>query len=587
MSSIGLHAPMGREARLPGMRAARFVAALAVSLALHGALLWSRPLFPVGRPPGPAPRPAQPIVLSDVRPLPDLARLVQPEAFRPEHPEAFAEIEALQAGLRDEGWRQAEGAEFVPPPPASAETPLPDAPDPARLDLRQQILLIDRQAASAERAALPRRFAPALPRVPGAPDITLPATAEAIAAASAGPHLFSPTAFSTLPRAGPDPNEMLATAIPEEPAEQERLQQKAAILDETPDEVTDLEPIERLLAVDVATFRAPDEPALYFDISIARAGPEALPVLPKDVLLIQDSSESITRTKLEFFKEGLVAYLRTLTTADRFNIMRYSESHELCFDEWAPVTTESLAQATRFIDAMRVRGHTDLFTPLQRVLELHQSGGRPMIAVLMTDAHPTLGVTMGVVDSSEIITRFSRANAGRVSLFTIGVGQHINAFLLDLLGHNNRGGSWILSRREDIPPVMRRAARELSRPVLANLDYRFSGDFNGQVFPESLTHLYLDRPLRLIGRAPLDQSSSTVLQIVGQSGPHRRDMVFELDLAAGQPGGESIRREWVAQKIYQLINHHLESGREDILQDIRNLSRRHHIPLPYGPHFPL
>ena len=59
-----------------------------------------------------------------------------------------------------------------------------------------------------------------------------------------------------------------------------------------------------------------------------------------------------------------------------------------------------------------------------------------MIAVLLTDGRPT----MGTVDSSDIIARFSKLNGGEVSVFTVGAGDRVNAFLLDLLGHNNRGG---------------------------------------------------------------------------------------------------------------------------------------------------
>ena len=193
---------------------------------------------------------------------------------------------------------------------------------------------------------------------------------------------------------------------------------------------------------------------------------------------------------------------------------------------------------------------------------------------------------MGAVDSSDIIARFSRLNDGRISVFTVGAGDRVNTFLLDLLGHNNRGGSWIMPLREQIPAAVRRAARELSRPVLANLDYRFSGNSEAEVYPGLLTHLYLDRPLRLVGRAPLTQNSA-VLQIIGDSGPTRRDMVFALDLAAARDGGEGIRREWVAQKIYKLINDHLASGRAETLAEIRDLSIRHNVPLPYGADFPM
>ncbi len=438
--------------------------------------------------------------------------------------------------------------------------------------------------AAAELEALPRRLEPVLARVAGAPDITLPASAEAIAAAAAtaGPADAGLRPLSVLAQAEPPAIAMIRAANQGEPTEAERLREQGEVLDEAVADVTDIEPIERLLEVEVSVFRASDEEALYFELAVSRAGTEALPVLPKDILLVQDCSESITRTKLDFFKEGIVEFLRTLTTADRVNLMRYSDTPELCFEDWQPVTAESLRQAVRFTDGMRARGPTDLFTPLQQVLQLQRPGGRPMIVVLMTDGRPT----MGTLDSSDIIARFSKANGGKVSMFTVGAGDRVNTFLLDLLGQNNRGGSWILPLREQIPAAVQRAGRELSRPVLANLAYRFSADSAAEVYPGTLTHLFLDRPLRLVGRCPTGQKSA-VLQIVGDSGAQQRDMVFALDLADAENGGEGIRREWVAQKIYKLINDHMTSRRAETVQEIRDLSIRHNVPLPYGADFPL
>ena len=587
MTSIGLHVPMGREARQPWVRAALFAVALALSLALHAVLLAEFPALPMGRPAEwSAKAKPRPLVMREVRALPDLPSFAQPEKFRPENPEAFADVEPLQKSLLEDLRAGAEAMDFVPPAPAEAAAPVPEAPaDLAGMDFRQDILEIEKKVAADELAALPRRTEPAVARISGAPDVTLPATADAIAAAAAaadGRGDLSLQSLSVLSHAAPPAGAMIDAASQGELSAADRLREQGQMLDEKSADVTDVQPIEQLLAVELSTYKAADEDALYFELAVSRAGVEALPVLPKDVLLVQDCSESITRSKLDFFKDGIVAYLRTLTTADRVNLMRYSEAPTLCFADWQPVTAGSLEQAAEFTDDMRARGQTDLFSPLQQVLKLPRAPGRPMIAVLMTDGRPT----MGTVDSSDIIARFSKANGGEVSVFTVGAGDRVNTFLLDLLGHNNRGDSWIMPLREQIPLAVQRAARELSRPVLANLDYRFSGDSAAEVYPGTLTHLYLDRPLRLVGRCPLDQKAA-VLQIVGESGAQKRDMVFALDLSDAEDGGEGLRREWVAQKIYKLINDHLASGRAETVQEIRDLSIRHNVPLPYGADFPM
>ncbi|MDR0993532.1 MAG: VWA domain-containing protein [Verrucomicrobiota bacterium] len=585
-TAAGIHPPIGREARLPWIRAALFALALVISVAAHALLFFELPgWLPLGAsfkaPVVPRPRP---LVMQEVRRLPDLPSYVQPEKFRPEDSEAFAEIEPLQQALLEGVLLEAEQLDFMPSAPQEVLIPAGAAEDFSRLDFRQDILQIERQMAEKERAALPRVVVPAVARISGVPDVVRPADADAIAEAVAwaeGAEDLVARPLAVLEAAEPAALAMIEAAKQGEQTAGERLREQGAFLDEKSADVTDLAPMEQLLDVHVATYRATEEEAVYFELSLSRAGVEALPVIPKDILLVQDCSESITRSKLDFFKEGIVAYLRTLTTADRLNVMRYSDTPVLCFEEWQPVTSDSLQEAVRFTDAMRARGQTDLFYPLQQMLKIPRHPGRPMIVVLMTDGRPT----MGTVDSSEIIMRFSKANRGRVSVFTIGAGERVNSFLLDLLGHNNRGGAWIMPRREQIPAVVARAARELSRPVLANLEYRFSGDSAAEVYPATLTHLYLDRPLRLVGRCPLEQTSA-VLQIVGDNGAQKRDMVFALDLATAENGGEGIRREWVAQKIYTLLNDHMISGKNDIIRDIHALSRRHNVPLPYGADFP-
>ena len=610
--------PPDNEARLPRVRAAIFAVAVAASAALHALLLAGLPSLPaMGALRAPPPRPPrQSVTLREVRRQPDVpAYAGAPAAFRPEDPYAFAVATARQddllRSLRAEAEAAAAGA-FAPAAPSEAAAPVPEEPSTTfyDADYRQEILEIERIQAARELDALPRSVVASLPRVTGAPDITLPARSAAIAAAAAAANESSTKAGGgggtgsgnlSVPLfdstgGEPSPVDILADLLAANAADAaatapadadpvpaaDAIPSPAALLDETPAEVTDVTPLEQALEVAVSTYRASDEDdAIYFEAEIRRGGVSQLPVVPKDVLLVQDCSESITRTKLDFFKEGIVSYLRTLTTADRVNIMRYSDEPTLCFESWQPVTADSLAAAVRFTDDMRARGATDLFLPLQRILKLPRDPARPMIVVLMTDGRPTAGT----VDSSEIIARFSKLNDGNVSVFTVGAGDRVNRFLLDLLAHDNRGGAWIQPLREEIPSMVARAGKELSRPVLTGLDYRFAADSEAEVYPPRLTHLYLDRPLRLVGRCPATRKNA-VLRILGDSGARKKDIVFSLDFADAEPGGEGIRREWVMQKIYRLINDHILTGRDDTLREIRDLSLKHNVPLLYGSDFP-
>ena len=122
---------------------------------------------------------------------------------------------------------------------------------------------------------------------------------------------------------------------------------------------------------------------------------------------------------------------------------------------------------------------------------------------------------------------------------------------------------------------------EVRRPVLTDLAYRFSGVDQGEVYPSTLTHLYLDRPLTLLGRVE-SAPSSAAFQIVGRSGDAMRDLVFPLDLQAATHGTEAIRRAWAWQRVYHWIGRYTESQDPAVLKQLRGFADRYGLVVPYG-----
>ena len=561
-----------------------FVAALALSVGLHFWLWAELPHMQVGemvirdRPHREA---TEPMKLGEVRPTPPTSPYEETRRFVPENPDAFEKIAERQQDLLDEFLGEAAAAPYEAAAPARAGEPdiVPDDLYEATAEtFRQEIHEIEKRLVDDELAALPRRVTPKVERVQGAPDVTFAAASDlsdrqAAAASGAGAPAVLPPVGAVEQTLSPEDIAVISS-MPADDAVAAFNNDLLAIGDERPEDVTPVTPIEDRLAIHTTSWIDRNEEYLYFQIEIGRGSAQALPVLPKDVLLVQDCSESITRRKLDFFKEALEAYLRTLTTVDRFNIMSYSEDVATCFTNWAPVTTETLGQGMRFVDKLRLGGKTDLFASLQQILHVPTNPARPLIVVLLTDGRPT----MGLMDNSDIITRFTRLNGGNVSVFTIGAGENVNAFLRDMLAKNNRGSTWAAAERDKIPQLGVSAARELGRPCLMNLSYRMGGDLRAEIYPPALTHLYVDRPLKLVGRAPLAEANG-VLQVVGDAGGKKFDMVFPIDLSEAGLGSEAIRREWVQQKIYQILNSNLETKSAAAEAEARELADRYHVQM--------
>lgn len=566
-----------------GRIVAAFIAAL-LSLAVHLVLLEKLPPIPLGHVADAGRRwmdfPS--IVMRDVQlAAPESDR--GPARYRPEDPgTVIDELAAAQAG--------AQSALFELPAPPAPEVGVgavqgdsqallePQASEPRPLwDPREEILQINEATIDESISALPRRYTEAIERTIRVPDVTLPvepaadlatliggvgeAGIESLARDVAWPEGWGASMLGALE---PE-NDLLPTAV--ELSNQPELEADAPAA------------VEEYLALDVSAFRAEDEAgAVYFRIEIRRRDEQALPVLPKDLLLMQDCSESMTPAKLAVAKRGLRRWLDMLGPQDRFQIIGFSHKVDRCFAEpWQPLNDQTRQQALAFIDSMRAVGNTDIFGSLNEAASLPRDPHRPFLTVLVTDGRPTVGMTL----SSEIIEAFTRRNEGILSMFAIGSGRRANRFLLDLLSYRNRGDSLIVQDDALLVSAMERWARETQRAVLSDLRYRFSGIPHDDVYPKALTPLFLDRPLLIYGRTKAPDVG-IAFQVIGRSGSDLRDLVFPLDFNKARAGGEDIRTRWAWHRIYHLISEHTRTGDESIVREIRDLAARYGLAVPYG-----
>jgi len=558
--------------------------AIVASFALHALAFRHIPELPVGRPPLLEEHERiRPVVLGDVRQR-MTETLERPDRFRPENPEVemldSVTVEAFKSLVET----------LAPPEPPDIPVTLtgedeaivkPEAEQQReRWDARSDILHIRDTLVPDDVAALPRRYVAHVERSMNAPDIALPVESpqqvmldrgdglSRVWSASRSSSIAGETATPELPRS-PDtatqPELHDATDAPD-------------AVEEKPEEIHDVAPIEKLLRMTTHTYVDPaDDDSVYFKIEIERAGADVLPVLPKDMLIIQDASRSITQRKLDVAKEGLKQWLDQLNPGDRFELIQFNDAPARCFGAWTDVSAVAKSRAALFIENLRAQGGTDVFASLQPLFDVENESDRPVIAMLISDGVPTTGV----VDSSDIIEQFSRANNGRVSVFAVGAGQRINRYLLDFISYKNRGDAVMTDKDENLAASISDLGAQTRRPVLMHLRYRFPGTSQVETYPLALTHLYLDRPLTVYGRAA-SPDSDTMVQILGRSGEDVMDMLFPLDFASAKEGDGTIRTDWAWQKIYHLIGEHIQTRDPALLAEIKKMSAEYGLRVLYG-----
>ncbi len=296
-------------------------------------------------------------------------------------------------------------------------------------------------------------------------------------------------------------------------------------------------------------------------------------VVAKDVIFVLDTSGSMEGEKIAQAKSSLEYILDHLNPEDRFNIVAFSTGVNIYAKKPQPATEGD--EARRFIDDLRAVGGTNIDLALTEALAM-ADGERPQIIIFLTDGLPTEGVT----ESDRIVANVSRQASENVRIFTFGLGDDVNTFLLDTIAQDNRGASSYVRPNESIGEEVSSFYAKVSTPLLADIELDF-GDLRVEdTYPYPLPDLFAGSQLVIVGR--YREGGSTDIALRGEVNGVGQEFVYE-NLSFSNRGGEDfIPRLWATRKIGYLLNQiRLHGEGRELIDEIVELSVRYGIMTPY------
>lgn len=476
-------------------------------------------------------------------------------------------------------------------PPASKETL--QASDPVEIKVpeqnfidtgwqpRQEILKIDDKLIRDDIATMPRIEIKDIHRVSTAPDYSLPADLSK-------EHLQGPVAVPILrplldtaratqrPVSEPDKAEILDAPV-------EESHNSEAVISRfgpKPGDITPFLPVDSRLCQKTTVYRPKDSDRCFFKVEVATRNPTVLPAVPKDILFVQDASRSLANERLRFCKKALIDAVAKISPSDRFNVVAFRDKAAFCFSDWVSPDSQTIDQAQNFIDLLKSEGETDVLKSLKSLLAVPRDSKRPLIVILVTDGKATVGMT----ESTEIIGEFSALN-DNVSVFAIGTQRSSNKYLLDILTFCNRGSAVIVEDgRWGIPDIIQKMIDSCAHPVLGRVDVTPTLGSKAEIYPLPSANLYADKTLEYYGSCPAD-TREIVLQIKGEGGDAKCDVIFRLDMEKAFKGGVEIREGWAKRKMHSLVGSYARQPSNDIFRQMLKLSAEEKILIPYRSEF--
>jgi len=343
------------------------------------------------------------------------------------------------------------------------------------------------------------------------------------------------------------------------------------------EEIRKFPALDEVLTVSLYTYHEPGDPLGFFELIIKpRADKEDFDIIPKDIVFIVDSSNSITQIKLAEYVTGLDYAVSKLREGDRFNVVEFKNYVRELSDNLMPVSIANRYEGRRFLKGLIASDETDVYQALAPYVEERPSAERPYILMVVTDGRPT----SGVVENREIINNLTDVNENKASIYAYAGGKKVNQYLLDLLSYRNKGASRFERKTGRIADELKRFTDEIQDPILINLRYSFVGLNVEEVYPKVLPDFFLGSKIVIMGRYRGEGLFS--MQLLGEVNGTTKEYVLQQGLRDEDTGSRDVARLWAFRKIYYLIGKMVKEGiSEEALSEIRSLSEEFEIQTPY------
>lgn len=333
------------------------------------------------------------------------------------------------------------------------------------------------------------------------------------------------------------------------------------------------------VGVSLLTYKPTIEDNGYFMLmaSPSFSEPNAKP-LPKNVVFVIDRSGSMSGKKIEQSRNALEFVLKNLREEDRFNIVIYDDRIESFSNEMLPCNKKNLDEAIKYVRMISAAGGTNIHDALSKGLSYFTHNETPNYLIFLTDGVPTSGTT----NEQSIITNTEKVNTQKARLFCFGVGNDVNARLLDRLSQENGGRVEYVTPNQDVEAAVASLFNAISEPVLTDIEVAFNGIPVTQTYPTRLPDMFRGGQLVLTGQ--YRSSGKTTVTITGKvNGKARRfDFPVEFNSNKAPNTHQYVEKIWASKRVAHLITEIDKNGKnKELIDELVALSKQYGILTPY------
>ena len=212
---------------------------------------------------------------------------------------------------------------------------------------------------------------------------------------------------------------------------------------------------------------------------------------PMEMIFVIDCSGSMRGGPLNQSKAAIRRALSHLEPNDTFQIIRFSNNHSQLGPRPRPATAENIRLATQYLDGLHGSGGTRMIEGIKAALEFHHDPRRLRFVTFLTD---------GLIGNEADILAAIKQRLGATRIFSFGVGNSPNDYLMDRMAKMGRGAVAYLGLNDSATDVMDRFFESVSHPALTDITIDWGGLQATEVYPAVTPDLFVGRPVILTGK---------------------------------------------------------------------------------------
>ena len=300
--------------------------------------------------------------------------------------------------------------------------------------------------------------------------------------------------------------------------------------------------------------------------------------VPRDLVLVLDTSGSMSDLKMSQAKKALKLCLKELGDKDRFSVVGFATAVRTFQDTLADATPDQLEKAAKWVDDLRAGGGTAIQPALNTALDLRgKDAGRSFNIVFFTDGQPTVDER----DPQKIVKNVVERNNASTRIFTFGVGDDVNAAMLDQLADSTRAVSTYVRPAEDIEAKAASLYAKISHPVMTNVRLTTTNVKLNEVYPQQLPDLFQGGQLVVFGR--FSGSGHAAIKLSGLVGKDDKELVYEVDFPVKTEGGrEFVEHLWARRKVGFILDQiRINGEQKELVEEATALAKKYGIATPY------